>query len=58
VIIQDLNELELLREGTSYFSFQTTLDCLPIKQQIISIEKAERVIELCKNCKEKILENM
>ena len=58
VIVQDLNELKLLREGENNFTFETSLDSLPKKQQIISTEKAERVIKICEIHREKILENM
>jgi len=58
VIIQDLNDLELLREKKINYTFEENLAFLPKIQQIISTEKATKVIKLCGICKEKILENI
>ena len=58
VIVEDLDDLDLLREGKNLYTFKAIDESLPTKQQTISQEKAIKVVNLCSVCQNQILNNI
>jgi hypothetical protein len=58
VLIQDLDDLNLLRDGNDLYTFQDKIDSLPTTHYIRSQETAIKVLKLCEIYQKQILENM